>query len=143
MVPIIVTYQSPTKTFVIIVPLISLLEDWERHLKNIGIPYSVFRSSISDFYGSLLILTIVDLAVRREFSEAIGRSYVLDSFGGIFIDEVHDVFVSRDFYAYMQSLWGICTLSFPIVVISGTLPITIERPLIAKHNLQTNTVVVH
>jgi len=49
----------------------------------------------------LLILTIVDLAVRREFSEAIGRSYALDSFGGIFIDEVYDVFVSRDFYAYM------------------------------------------
>jgi len=143
MVPMIVIHQSPTKTFVIIVPLISLLKDWECHLKNARIPYSVFRSGISDFYGSLLILTTVDLAVRREFSEAIGRSYALDGFGGIFINEVHDIFVSRDFYAYMQSLWGICTLSFPIVVMSSILSITIERLLIAKLNLQTNAVIVH
>jgi len=139
----IVTHQSPTKTFVIIVPLISLLEDWEYHLKNTGIPYSVFRNGIFDFYSSLLILTTVDLAVRREFSKAIGRSYALDGFEGIFIDKVHNVFVSRDFHTYMQLLWGICTLSFPIVIMSGTLPVTIERPLIAKLNLQTNTVVVY
>jgi len=100
----IVTHQSPTKTFVIIVPLISLLEDWEYHLKNTGIPYSVFRNGIFDFYSSLLILTTVDLAVRREFSKAIGRSYALDGFEGIFIDKVHNVFVSRDFHTYMQLL---------------------------------------
>jgi len=82
-------------------------------------PYGVFRSSISDFFGSLLILTTVDLAVGREFSEAIGRLHALDGFGGIFIDEVHDVFVLRDFCMCMQLLWGICTLPFSIVVMSG------------------------
>jgi len=119
-----------------------LLEDWEHRLKNAGMPYGVFRSSISDFFGSSLILTTVDLAVGREFSEAIGRLHVLDSFGRIFIDEVHDVFVSRDFCMCMQSLWGICTLPFPIVVMSGTLPVMIERLLITELNLQTNAVVV-
>jgi len=142
MVPMIVAHQSPTKIFVIIVLLISLLEDWECRLKNAGMPYGVFRSGISDFFGSSLVLTTVDLAVGKEFSEAIGRSHALDGFGGIFIDEVHDVFVSRDFRAYMWSLWGICTLPFPIVVMSGTLPVTMERPLIAELNLQTNAVVV-
>jgi len=142
MVPMIVAHQSPTKTFVIIVLLISLLEDWERRLKNAGMPYGVFRSGISDFFGSSLVLTTVDLAVGKEFLEAIERSHALDGFGGIFIDEVHDVFVSRDFCACMRLLWGIRTLSFPIVVMSGTLPVTMERPLIAELNLQTNAVIV-
>jgi len=142
MVPMIVAHQSPTKTFVIIVLLISLLEDWERRLKNAGMPYGVFRSGISGFFGSSLVLTTVDLAVGKEFLEAIERSHALDGFGGIFIDEVHDVFVSRDFRACMQLLWGIRTLSFPIVVMSGTLPVTMERPLIAELNLQTNAVIV-
>ena len=142
MVPMIVAHQSSTKTFVIIAPLISLLKDWEHHLKNARMPYDVFRSGISDFFGSSLILTTVDLAVGREFSEAIGRSHTLDSFGGIFIDEVHDMFVSRDFCACMQSLWEIRTLPFPIVVMSGMLPVMMERPLIAELNLQTNAVIV-
>jgi len=84
-----------------------------------------------------------NLSVKREFSEAIGKSHSLDSFGGIFIDEVHNVFVSRDFQACMQSLWGIHTLPFPIVVMSGTLPIMMERPLIAELNLQASTVIVY
>ena len=70
-------------------------------------------------------------------------THILDGFGGIFIDEVHDMFVSRDFCACMQLLWGIYTLPFPIVVMSGMLPVMMERLLIAELNLQTNAVVVH
>ena len=84
-----------------------------------------------------------NLAVKREFSEAIGKSHSLDSFGGIFIDKVHNVFVSRDFQACIWSLWGIHTLPFPIVVMSGTLPVMIERLLIAELNLQASAVIVH
>jgi len=105
--------------------------------------YGIFKSDVHDFFGSSIVLTTVDLVITPNFSKTMGKAHVLDSFGRIITDEVHDVFVLRDFRSCMQLLWGVHTLPFPIIIISGTLPVKMEKPLTNELYLQPNAIVVH
>jgi len=45
------------KTFIVVVPLISLLEDWEHQLRKVGMQYIVFKTTSLPFYNCPIILT--------------------------------------------------------------------------------------
>jgi len=62
MVPMLATMLDSGKTFLVIVHLISLLEDWEYQLKSFGTRYSVFWYGIHIFPDSPIVLTTIDLA---------------------------------------------------------------------------------
>jgi len=89
------------KTFLVIVPLILLLEDWEHQLKSSGTRYSVFQYGTRIFSDSPIILATIDLAIKSYLIECIGNTYASESFGEVVIDEVHDVLVSCKFQDYM------------------------------------------
>ena len=129
------------KTFAIVVPFISLLEDWERRLKLADLFYNVFKPGMRNFSDVPIILATTDIAVTADFAEAIGRSFANCTFGGLVLDEVHEVFVSRDFRACMRSIWHIRRLPFPILAMSGTVPIDMESSLRRELCLEPNTVV--
>jgi len=95
------------KTFVIIVPFISLLEDWECCLKLARLFYSMFKPRMHTFVNTPIILATTDMAVTPGFSEAIGHSFANYTFGGLVINEVHKVFVLREFRNCMRNIWHI------------------------------------
>jgi len=95
------------KTFAVIVPFISLLEDWEHHLKLARLFYSVFKPGMCTFSNTPIILATTDMAVTPGFSGAIGRFFANHTFGGLVIDEVHEVFVLREFRNCMRNIWHI------------------------------------
>jgi len=82
------------KTFLVIMPLISLLEDWKHQLKLSGIRYSVFQHGMYMFPDSLIILATIDLVIKSDLIECIGNTYVCKSFGEVVINEVYDVLIS-------------------------------------------------
>ena len=104
MVPMLAAMLGGGKTFLVIVPLISLLEDWECRLKSSGIRYSVLRHGIRIFPDSPIVFATIDLAIKSDLIECIGNAYARKSFGGVVIDKVHDVLVSRKFQDCMQSV---------------------------------------
>ena len=129
------------KTFAVIVPFISLLEDWERRLKLARLFYSVFKPGMRTFADTPIILATTDIAVTPGFSEAIGRSFANHTFGGLVIDEVHEVFVSREFRNCMRNIWHIRRLPFPIIAMSGTIPVNMESSLRRELCLAPDTIV--
>jgi len=142
MVPMLAAMLGGGKTFLVIVPLISLLEDWECRLKSFGTRYSVLRRGIRIFPDSPIVLATIDLAIKSDLIECIGNAYARESFGGVVIDEVHDVLVSHEFWDCMRSVWQLRTLPFPVIAMSGTLPIRMEAPLISELCLQPDTIIV-
>ena len=105
MVPMLAAMLGGGKTFLVIVPLISLLEDWECRLKSSGIRYSVLRHGIRIFPDSPIVFATIDLAIKSDLIECIRNVYARESFGGVVIDEVHNVLVSREFQDCMRSVW--------------------------------------
>jgi len=93
------------KIFLVIVPLILLLEDWEHRLKSSSTRYSVFQYGTHIFPDSPIVLATIDLAIKSYLIECIGNAYAHESFGGVVIDEVHDVLVSCEFRNCMRSVW--------------------------------------
>jgi len=141
MIPILAATLA-NKTFVVIVPLISLLEDWVRRLKTARVQYSIFEPGMRAFFDCPIILATTDVAVKDDFADAIGRAHAKNTFGGLVFDEVHEVLVSNDFRACMGNLWKIRRLPFPIISMSGTVPVNMEKSLITELCLERNTVVI-
>ena len=142
MVPMLAAMLGGGKTFLVIVPLISLLKDWERQLKSSGTRYSVLRRGICIFPDSPIVLATIDLAIKSDLIECIRNAYARESFGGVVIDEVHDVLVSCKFRDCMRSVWQLRTLLFLVIAMSGTLPIHMEAPFISELCLQPDTIIV-
>ena len=92
------------KTFAVIVPFILLLEDWECRLKLARLFYSIFKPGMRTFANTPIILATTDMAVTPGFSEAIRHSFANHTFGGLVIDEVNEVFVSREFRNCMRNI---------------------------------------
>ena len=97
MVSILAAMLGSGKTFLVIIPLILLLEDQEHQLKSSSTRYSIFRHGTCIFPDSPIVLAIIDLAIKSDLIECIGNAYVHESFGRVVIDEVHDILVSREF----------------------------------------------
>jgi len=88
-------------------------------------------------------LTTTDTAIGEEFSIAIGCSYADRSLSALVLDEVHEILASKTFRSYMQKMWGVQKLIYPIIGMSGTIPINMEQCLLSKLGLKPNTPVVH
>ena len=104
MVPILAAMLGSGKKFLVIIPLISLLEDWECWLKLSSTRYGVFRCGTCIFPDSPIVLTTIDLVIKLDLIECIGNAYVCESFRGVVIDEVHDILVSHEFWDCIQSV---------------------------------------
>ena len=104
MVPILAIMLGGRKTFLVIILLILLLEDWEHQLKLSGIRYSVFWHRMCIFPDSLVVLTTIDLVIKSDLIECIGNTYACESFGEVVINEVYNVLVSHEFWDCMWSV---------------------------------------
>ena len=104
-VPMLAVILGSGKKFLVIISLISLLEDWECWLKSSGTRYSVFQCGTHIFPNSPIVLATTDLVIKSDLMECIGNAYAHESFGGVVIDEVYNVLVSCKFWDCIQSVW--------------------------------------
>jgi len=88
------------------------------------------------------VLTTTDTAIGEEFSNAIGHSYADRRLGALVLDEVHEILASKTFRPCMQKMWGVRKLIYPIIGMSGTIPVNMEPRLLAELGLKPDTPVV-
>jgi len=130
------------KIFIVVVPLISLLEDWECRLRKAGLRYTVFKATSPPFYDCPIVLTTTDTAIGEEFSNAIGRSYADRRLGTLVLDEVHKILALKTFRLCMQKMWGVQKLIYSIIGMLDTIPVNMEPYLLSKLDLKPDTPVV-
>jgi len=97
MVPMLAAMLGGRETFLVIVPLILLLEYWEHWLKSSGTRYSIFQCGTLIFPNSPIVLATIDLAIKSDLIECIGNTYAHKSFEKVVINEVYNVLVSHEF----------------------------------------------
>jgi len=71
MVPMLAAMLGGRKTFLVIIPFISLLEDWKCQLKSSGTRYSVLQHGTCIFSNSPIVLATINLAIKSDLIECI------------------------------------------------------------------------
>ncbi|KXN84688.1 ATP-dependent DNA helicase tlh2 [Leucoagaricus sp. SymC.cos] len=131
MVPLISALLNPSKVTGIIVPFIALLEDYTQRLMKYGIRHEVFTTRMLSFPEDCpIILSTIDLAVTREYRTCVLRAKARESMNLLLIDEVHEVPTSKNYRPVMDTVNMLSSAGCPIVAMSATIPLPMERLLI-------------
>lgn len=126
MIPIIASRLEPHNTVVVIVPLRSLLMDYERKLNKMKIGYYVFeanRCSEDGFpYEHNLILAVIDQARTPTWNTYIQNLHSLKPVKRIVIDEIHYMLTNDNFRPSLESIYALRVVPCQFILLSGTVP---------------------
>ena len=113
-------------TTVVVLPLKSLLMDYERRLKEMKIAFRTFHASDRDRWrtdpGANLVLVLVDQARRSEWNEALATIHRSRPVRRIIIDEIHLLLTNKGFRTRLQNLYELRMVPCQFVLLSGTIP---------------------
>ncbi|KAJ7801826.1 P-loop containing nucleoside triphosphate hydrolase protein, partial [Mycena olivaceomarginata] len=125
---------------VFVLPLIALIEDWERRLKHLGLEYERFGGSENpELKGnSKIILVTSDMAKRPEWKTAIA---ILDQRCPVLrtvIDELHYYAMDHGFREdALDNAFQLWVLPHQVVLMGATIPDAMERYLVDQFELNT------
>lgn len=110
---------------VVVIPLVSLLQDYERRLVNLNIPYQRYTGGDTDTINSSssLILVSADHAIRQPFRTAIKVAHSSSRRVTCFIyDEGHLVVTDSGYRNALRDAQEIRCVPVPLIVLTGTAP---------------------
>ncbi|KAF5348175.1 hypothetical protein D9756_010738 [Leucocoprinus leucothites] len=145
MIPAIPAYLNKTRTTCIIVPFISLLDDYSRRLLSWGISFVLFDRIMSKFPENCsVVLSTVEMAIMESFRSCVFLAHRSAKLQALFIDEVHEIHAAKDYHPAMKTAQMLRSTGCPIVLMSATIPLPMEPHLINTLNLiPDNLTVVH
>lgn len=130
-------------TTVIVVPLKSLLFDYERKFTQMGISYEVFSSTTSTLSGRHgLILVLIDQARKDEWKEAISKVHQSRPVKRMFIDEVHLMLTNNHFRQSLDNIYELRSLPCQFILLSGTIPPHTLPVLFDECGLAPNSIII-
>ncbi|KAG2134990.1 hypothetical protein BD769DRAFT_1352930 [Suillus cothurnatus] len=140
-IPSILEQNSAT---VLILPLNSLMIDFEQRLKRMGVPFQIYDPRIND--GNLnirdnLILVTADKCRTAGWRESIAILNEQKPIARFVYDEAHLPLIARDYRKTLDHVYDIRSLPAQIVLLSGTVPLSSEEDLKISFNLGLTTIV--
>ncbi|KAF5344300.1 hypothetical protein D9756_011600 [Leucocoprinus leucothites] len=136
MIPAIPAYLNKTRTTCIIVPFISLLDDYSRRLLSWGISFVLFDGIMSKFPENCsVVLSTVEMAITESFRSCVFLAHRSAKLQALFIDEVHEIHAAKDYRPAMKTAQMLRSAGCPIVLMSATIPPPMEPHLIDTLNL--------
>ncbi|KAJ6453407.1 hypothetical protein C8R45DRAFT_945244 [Mycena sanguinolenta] len=124
---------------VIVVPLLSLMEDWERRLDAFGIPYERFRGAANPkILGQAnIVLVTSDMLKGKAWTAAIAELSQRRTITRIVVDEGHYYAADRDFRHHaLAQPYHIRGWNFQVVLLSATVPDGAFRFLVHEFELE-------
>lgn len=137
---------EPEATVVVVLPLKSLLQDYERKLKDMDIPFEVFTTagkSHAPLIGNKnLILVLVDQARGNAWKAAITTVDRRRPVKRVIVDEAHYALTAENFRPSLRFLAELRITNSQLVIMSGTLPPPSMQALRSAYGLLPNTTIV-
>lgn len=122
---------------VVILPLKSLIMDYERKLQAMNIPYEHFKGisseSLTGHYN--LVLVSVDIAQGNHWKQCLKAIQPVKSVGRFICDECHFAITSNDFRPLFNNIDQLRIQSAPMVLLSGTIPPSAEMAISSAFGL--------
>ncbi|KAG2126628.1 uncharacterized protein EDB93DRAFT_1096999 [Suillus bovinus] len=111
------------KAVVVVLPLKSLMTDWERKLTAMRIPYQVYDQTQPLSPGKNLILVSADKARFKTWRQYLAELNEILPVSRIIFDEAHLALLSEDFRLSMRNLHEIRQFAMQIILLSGSMPL--------------------
>lgn len=126
MLVLLAALMYPENTTVAILPLKSLLLDYQRKLKVMGVPFEIFTISKQHHTGLVgntsLVLVLVDTARQTLWKEAITSLNQRRPIIRIFIDEGHYAITAANYRPALEFMSELRLTNAQFIIMSGTIP---------------------
>jgi len=122
MLPIIASIMEPNTAVVVVLPLRSLMTDWERKLKAMKVRFQVYQPNASLKNTVNLILVSADKAKFDTWRKHLAELNETLPVTRMVFDEAHFPLLSNDFRESMQHMHEIRQFPMQLILLSGTVP---------------------
>ena len=122
MLMILPTLIEGNKITVGVLPLRSLMLDYERRLTEMGLDYEKYEGGVSLRGASNLILVSADKARTSGWKQALGELHERKTVVRMVFDEGHFAFTGNDFRSALDNVHELRIFPMQMVVLSGTVP---------------------
>ncbi|KAJ3564789.1 hypothetical protein NP233_g8061 [Leucocoprinus birnbaumii] len=140
MAPVISALMNPSKVTCMIVPFLSLLDDYSERLTRWRVQHIKFTEDYKIFPHSCpIVLVTIDLAVQPGFKSCMHEAQVTGRLNLLVIDEVHEIHLASNYRPAMEHAKLIRSAGCPLILMSATLPLALERHLIQYLSLEEQT----
>ncbi|KAG1786392.1 uncharacterized protein HD556DRAFT_1449769 [Suillus plorans] len=145
MLAIIPSLLEKNSATVLVLPLNSLLMDFQRRLTSMGVPFQTYDRNVNN--GDLnirdnLILVTADKARSARFREALAILNKKKSVGRMVFDESHLPLIANDYRDALEDVYDLRSIPMQIICLSATLPPSCIADLILSFGLVQDTVVI-
>jgi len=107
---------------VLVLPLKSLIMDFERRLKSMGVPFQIYDSGKGNLnHTDNLILVTVDQACTKGWRESIAVLNQRKHIARLVFDEAHLSLIADDYREALRHTYELRSLAFQIVLLTTTL----------------------
>jgi len=136
---------EPDQASVVVLPLKSLMTDYKRRLKNLGINFEHYTGAgHGPITGNCnFILVSADVAIHDHWKQALdhfNRTYF--TVVRLFFDEGHYAITSNDYRPALRQVFTLRTLPIQLVIFSGSIPPISEPAIHEAFGLQPETIVI-
>ncbi|KAI6140236.1 hypothetical protein BKA82DRAFT_4363753 [Pisolithus tinctorius] len=122
MLAIIPSMVQPKEATVLVLPLNSLMLDYQRRLEEFRVPYQVYGADKPLSSSTNLILVTADRALTPQWRSALAMLNQSKKVARLIFDEAHIPLMSKDYRMAFQSIHQLRSIPMQLVLLSATLP---------------------
>ncbi|KAG6819317.1 hypothetical protein H0H93_012993 [Arthromyces matolae] len=142
MVPLIASQLDSKTVTIIVLPLRSLLLDYQRKLDAMHIKYEVYINAHSLVIGRHgLVLLTIDMFRTRRWTQTLAEINERKGVKRLCFDEAHYALTANDFRKVFLDMDEVRTVPAQIILLSGTVPPKGQKTLLKAYALQDDCLV--
>lgn len=142
MLAIIPSIMEEATATVLVLPLNSLIMDYQRRLTQMRVSYQLYGEDSQLDVTKNLILVSADKAQTRGWRSALSILNQKKTVARLVFDEAHIPMIAKDYRKSLENIHQVRSLPMQLVLLSATLPPTFIPELISSYNLLPNTTIV-
>ncbi|KAI6037645.1 hypothetical protein EDC04DRAFT_2897236 [Pisolithus marmoratus] len=124
---------------ILILPLNSLIMDYQRCLTKMGVPYQVYAPDRQLNLQDNLVIVSADKSQMPCWRSALADLARCKAIARIIVDEAHIPLIAKGYRKSLEHFYNVCSESVPLVLLTATLPppfippLTLQVTLFCKH----------
>ncbi|KAF8124465.1 hypothetical protein EV363DRAFT_1178010, partial [Boletus edulis] len=127
---------------ILVLPLNSLIMDYEQRLKTMAVPYQIYESHKDLSTSHNLVLVSADKSLTTHWRSMLADLGRRKTIARIVIDEAHIPLISKSYRKTLSFFYDIRSEPVPLVLLSATLPPALARPLATTYQLLSTTLTI-
>ncbi|KZT18427.1 hypothetical protein NEOLEDRAFT_1152627 [Neolentinus lepideus HHB14362 ss-1] len=126
-----------------VIPLQSLMDDYELRLRDMRVPYEVFSAESTHLSGQKnLVLVSADRAQMASWTQALAELHERRKVVRMVYDEAHEAIISSDYRPALRNSYELRQFSMQLVALSATVSPASQPSLINAFGLMPNNTIV-